>query len=124
MKPYEIFTAGGKEYKAKITASSVVEFEERLNCGIIDAMARVTQVRYLADYYFAALKPMNPEVKTKNDVITLFDDFFLSGGTLDDLQTLLLEIMHTSGLIDQEAIDTSKKLKEKQRKLMQEQLMK
>lgn len=122
MKPYEIFTAAGKEYKAKITALSAVEFEEKLNCGIIDALNRIGQLRYLADFYFAALKPLNPEIKTKNDVLALIDDYMSGGGTLEELQDTLMEILHTSGLINQEAIDVTKKFKEKQKESLKESL--
>lgn len=121
-KLYEKLSVGGVEYDLKISTANAVQLETELKTDILSGLDNILQINVLAQYYFAALKGQNDSINTINDVYTLFDDAILEGRTYDELQQLIVKVLVVSGIMTQEAYDTSKKAMEKQREALQKLL--
>lgn len=122
MKPYETLTVCGSEYKFKLTTANAVRLEAELKTDLLRGMERLGEIGVLAKYYYYAAKSMNDNIDKIDDVYQLFDDYITDGGTYSQLQDLIVEIMLTSGILSQEAYDTTKKLTEEQKTALQKLL--
>lgn len=110
MKVHEILTVGGSEYYLKITAAHAVKLEEDLGTDLITGMDKLAEVKTLAKYYYAAAKAQNDAIRTIEDVYQLFDDYVTAGGTLDDLQFLMMDVLVTSGILTKDVNEAQKKM--------------
>jgi len=119
MKPYETLTVCGSEIHLKITAANAVKLEEELGTDIMTGLEKIAEVRTLARYYFYAAVSQNDSINKIDDIYQLFDDYVTEGGTLDELQRFVLEILLTSGILTEEVQKASKKALEKQREILQ-----
>lgn len=117
MKLYETITAGGVEYKLKITALRAVVLEHELGTDLLSGLEKLTNVATLGKYYYAAMQSMN-DICGISDVYSIFDDYITDGGTYEKLQELLVETLVTSGIMTREAYDSSKKIMEKQKEAL------
>lgn len=119
MKPYETLNVGGSEYYLKITAAYAVQLEEELGTDLVSGMEKFPEIKILSKYYFAALKLMNDSIKTIEDVYMLFDSYINVGGTLDELQTLMMDVLETSGILAKEVNASQKKMLQTRRETLQ-----
>lgn len=119
MKPYETLTVCGKEYHLKITTAYAVKLEEELKTDIYTGLDKLAEIKTLAKYYFYAAVAQNDDINDINDVYQLIDDYIADGGTIEELQKLVYEILLTSGILTKEVHDASKKAMEKQREVLQ-----
>lgn len=110
MKVYETLNVSGREYNLKITAAHAVKLEEDLGTDLITGMDKLAEVKTLAKYYYAAGKAMNDDIRTIDDVYQLFDDYILGGGTMDDLQFLMMDVLVTSGILTRDVNEAQKKM--------------
>ena len=122
MKPYETLTVCGSEYKFKLTTANAVRLEAELKTDLLSGLERLGEIGVLAKYYYYAAVSMNDSINKIDDIYQLFDDYITDGGTYSQLQDLIIEIMLTSGILSQEAYDTTKKLTEEQKTALQKLL--
>jgi hypothetical protein len=122
MKPYETLTVCGCEYHLKLTTANAVKLEEQLGTDLLSGLEKLTEIRTLAKYYFAAGVSLNDNINTIDDVYQLFDDYITDGGTYDTLQRLVLDILLSSGILTPEAREAQKKAEEKQREALKKLL--
>lgn len=121
MKPYIVLKAGDKEYRLKISNASAIELEDDLNCSIMEGLNRLGEIRILAKYLKAALRPL--ENVTHEETLEIMDDYVATGGKIEDLYDVILEVMENSGYIKREALDASKKLQAQLQNKMAEKLL-
>jgi hypothetical protein len=119
MKPYETLTVCGKDYHLKITTAYAVKLEEELKTDIYTGLDKLAEIKTLAKYYFYAAVAQNDDINDINDVYQLIDDYIADGGTIEELQKFVYEILLTSGILTKEVHDASKKAMEKQREVLQ-----
>jgi len=122
MKPYEVLTVCGSEYKFKLTTANAVKLEAELKTDLLSGLERLGEIGVLAKYYYYAAVSLNDSISKIDDVYQLFDDYITDGGTYSQLQDLIVEIMLTSGILSKEAYDTKKKLTEEQKTALQKLL--
>lgn len=115
MKPFETLTVSGKEYNLKITMGEMVKLEAKIGSDLLTGMEKLIAATTLAEYYFAALKPFNDSISTIEDVYQLIDDFITEGGTYEDLQLKMVEVLVLSGVMSQKAYEITKKATAKQK---------
>lgn len=115
MKPYETLTVCGSEYHLKITTANAVKLEEDIKTDLLSGLEKLTEVKTLAKYYYAAASSLNDSINSLEDVYQLFDDYITEGGELDALQKLMIEVLLVSGILSRETYDMQKKLTEKQK---------
>lgn len=119
MKPYIVLKAGDKEYRLKISNASAIELEDDLNCSIMEGLNRLGEIRVLAKYLKAALRPLENSAET----LEIMDDYVAAGGKIEDLYDVILEVMENSGYIKREALDASKKIQAQLQNKMAEKLL-
>ena len=122
MKPYETLTVCGSEIHLKITAANAVKLEEELGTDLYTGLDKLAEIKTLAKYYFYAAVAQNDDINDINDVYQLIDDYIADGGTIEELQKLVYEILLVSGILTKEVHDASKKAMEKQREVLQKLL--
>ena len=122
MKPYEVLTVCGSEYKFKLTTANAVRLESELKTDLLSGLEWLGEIGVLAKYYYYAAVSLNDSISKIDDVYQLFDDYITDGGTYSQLQDLIVEIMLTSGILSKEAYDTTKKLTEEQKTALQKLL--
>ena len=110
MKAYEVLSVGGSEYNLKITAAHAVDLENVLGTDLISGIEKFAEIKTLAQYYLAAAKTMNDSIRKIEDVYQLFDDYILGGGTMDELQILMMDVLETSGILAKEVNEAQKKM--------------
>jgi len=113
MKPFEVLVVGGSEYNLKITTANAVKLEEQLGTDLLSGLEKLGEIKTLAKYYFAAAV-INDNISSIDDVYQLFDDYIVGGGTYEELQRLMIEVLVTSGIMTKQVYDASKKAREKQ----------
>lgn len=122
MKPYIVLKVGKDDYRLRISTSSAIELEDKLNCSVVDGLNRIAEMRVLAKYVYAASNQLNDGINTETDALDLIDEYTMQGNKIEDLFNVILEVMENSGYIKREAIEMSKKLtaqlQEKQAKLL------
>ena len=114
MKPYETLMVSGSEIHLKITTAYAVKLEDDIKTDLMSGLQKLAEIRILAKYYFAATVSQNDSITTIDDVYQLFDDYITGGGTYEELQKLMIEVLVTSGIMKKEVYDASKKAMEKQ----------
>lgn len=119
MKPYETLTVCGKAYHLKITTAYAVKLEEALGTDLYTGLDKLAEIKTLAKYYLYAAVAQNDDINDINDVYQLIDDYIADGGTIEELQKLVYEILLTSGILTKEVHDASKKAMKKQREVLQ-----
>ena len=122
MKPYEVFTVCGSEYHLKITTANAVKLEAELKTDVLSGLEKLSEIGILAKYYYYAAVSLNDGINKIDDVYSLFDDYITDGGTYEQLQELVIEILLISGILSKEMHETTKKVKEKQKKALQQLL--
>lgn len=113
MKPFEVLVVGGSEYNLKITTANAVKLEEKLGTDLLSGLEKIGEIKTLAKYYFAAAV-INDSISSIDDVYQLFDDYIVGGGTYEELQRLMIEVLVTSGIMTKQVYEASKKAREKQ----------
>lgn len=113
MKPFEVLVVSGSEYNLKITTANAVKLEEQLGTDLLSGLEKLGEIKTLAKYYFAAAV-INDSISSIDDVYQLFDDYIVGGGTYEELQRLMVEVLVTSGIMTKQVYEASKKAREKQ----------
>ena len=121
-KPYETLTVCGTEYHFKITTAHAVALEKKLGTDLLSGTEKIAEIGTLAEYYFSAGASLNDGINKIEDVYQLFDDYVTDGGSLEALQELVYDILHTSGIITDKAAESIKKAREKQLEALQKLL--
>ncbi len=122
MKPYEVLTVCGSEYKFKFTTANAVKLEAELKTDILSGLDKLAEIGTLAKYYLYAGVSMNDSINKIDDVYQLFDDYIIEGGSIEQLQELVIEILLTSGILSEKVHEATKKIKEEQRQALQKLL--
>lgn len=118
MKPYEVLTVCGSEYKLKLTTANAVRLESELKTDLLNGMSSLGEIGVLAKYYYYAAVSLNDSINKIDDIYQLFDDYITDGGSYEQLRDLTVEIMMTSGILLKEVYDTTKKLTEEQKQAL------
>lgn len=121
MKPFEVLVVGGSEYNLKITTANAVKLEEQLGTDLLSSLEKLGEIKTLAKYYLAA-SVINDSISSIDDVYQLFDDYIVGGGTYEELQRLMIEVLVTSGIMTKQVYEASKKAREKQLKALKKLL--
>lgn len=119
MNPYETLTVGGSEYYLKITAAYAVKLEKDIGTDLVSGIEMFPKIEILSQYYLAALKLMNDSISKIEDVYLLFDSYIAGGGTLDELQILMMDVLETSGILAKEVNEAQKKMLQTRRETFQ-----
>lgn len=122
MKPYETLNVCGSEYHFKITAANAVKLENELDKDLISGLDRAAEIGTLAKYLYYAGVSLNDSISTIDDVYTLIDDYITDGGSVEELQNFVVEVLYTSGILSQKMYDASKKFTGKQQDALQKLL--
>lgn len=103
-----------KEYQLRLTTSNIVKLETEEGLGILEILEKSTEIGVLAKCFLYAAKPYSDEINSVDDVYMLFDEYFLSGGSVTDLQLKLVDVYYSSGLFTDEVYNTYKEVYKKQ----------
>ena len=68
MKPYEVLTVCGSEYKFKFTTANAVKLEAELKTDILSGLDKLAEIGTLAKYYLYAGVSMNDGINKIDDV--------------------------------------------------------
>ena len=124
MKPFETLKVCGRDYQFKITTAYAVQLEEALGTDIISSMEKLTALGTLSKYLYYAAVSQNDDINKIEDIYQLIDDYIMDGGTTDELQKFVIDILYTSGILAKEAYDFSKKASAEAEKVMEEAFQK
>lgn len=122
MKPYEVLTVCGSEYHFKFTTANAVKLEAELKTDILSGLDKLAEIGTLAKYYYYAAVSLNDSINKIDDVYQLFDDYITDGGSYEQLQELVIEILLTSGILSEKVYTATKKIKEEQKQALQKLL--
>lgn len=122
MKPYEVLTVCGSEYHFKLTTANAVKLEAELKTDILSGLDKLAEIGILAKYYYYAAVSLNDSINKIDDAYQLFDDYITDGGSYEQLQELVIEILLTSGILSEKVYTATKKIKEEQKQALQKLL--
>ena len=107
-KPFAYWTVGGRDYKLKLNASTIVKLEEKFKRNLLDLLNGVPPLAVMLTITQAAMKEWEHGIKYA-DVQRLFDQYCDEGGTqLTFMTDVLMEIYKVSGFFSEsqsEAMD-------------------
>ena len=102
---YIDFTAGGKEYKLRLSIRATVALEKQLGVNPLmifgdgDKMPTITEMVYILH---ASLQQLNHGI-TLDNAYSIFEDWLNDGNTITDFLPIIIEIYKASGIIKQDA---------------------
>lgn len=102
MKPFESLMVGGREYNLKITTANAVKLEESIGSDLLTGLNKLAEIKVLAKYFFYAAKSLNDSITEIEDIYSLFDDYITGGGNYENLQTLIIDVLVSSGIMTKE----------------------
>jgi len=120
MKPYVLLKVGDTDYRLRISTSAAIELEDKLNCSVVDGLNRMTEMRVLSKYIYAAARQLNDNIKSEGDALDLIDEYIMQGNDIEDLIDTLLDIMECSGYIKHEAVERTRDMSKKIEAQLQE----
>ena len=124
MKPYETLMVGGSEYHFKITTANAVKLEEAIGTDLLSGLNKLAEIKILSQYYFYAAKSLNDSISTIEDVYQLFDDYVVGGGNYETLQTFIIDVLVSSGIMTTENSEQIKTMHEAKKKMATDQMEK
>ncbi len=99
-KPFVLMKVEDREYKLKLSASAVVELEQRLGKGLIELMQEMQKVTVQVNFLWAALQRYQHGVDMAA-ATGIYDDYLASDGNINDYMELIAEVMRESGFLPQ-----------------------
>lgn len=98
---YIDFTAGGKDYKLRLTTRDIISLEKQLGCNplaIFGSGDTLPSVTTMIQILHASLQNLQHGI-TLNDAYSIFDDYLADGNTMTDFLPVIVDIYKVSGLI-------------------------
>lgn len=123
MKPFEVLVVGGSEYNLKITTANAVKLEEQIGTDLLNGLGKLAEIGTLAKYFFAAAR-LNDSIEKIDDVYQLFDDYLAQGGSYDELQALIIDVLVLSGILTEKSGESFRLLNDAKKKMSLEQMEK
>lgn len=124
MKPYETLMVGGSEIQLKITTANAVKLEESIGSDLLTGLNKLAEIKVLAKYFFYAAKSLNDDITEIEDIYSLFDDYITGGGNYENLQTLIIDVLVSSGIMTKENRDQMMEFNEAKKKMTKDQMEK
>ena len=101
-RPFAVLTAGGRDYRLKITTNSAIEAEKKLGTSLARAWLRLDEVQVQTVILHAALQGFEPGM-TFEAAAAVRDSFIAEGGDMDTLADIFKEVYICSGFMKREA---------------------
>lgn len=101
---YVDFSAGGKDYKLRLTTRSIIQLEKQIGCNplmIFGDGSRMPQITTLVAILNASLQALNHGI-TMNDSYDIFDAYLADGHSLTDFIAVIVNLYKVSGIIPEE----------------------
>lgn len=98
---YVDFTAGGKEYKLRLSTRNIMALEKQIGCNpvmIFGNGEKVPTITIMVTVLHASLQQLNHGI-TMDDAFGIFDDWLEDGHVMTDFIPIILEIYRVSGII-------------------------
>lgn len=113
MKSYVLLKVGDTDYRLRISTSAAIELEDKLNCSVVDGLNRMTEMRVLSKYIYAAARQLNDNIKSEGDALDLIDEYTMQGNNIESLFDVMLDVMECSGYIKHEAVELTRDMSKK-----------
>ena len=101
---YVDFSAGGKDYKLRLTTRSIIQLEKQIGCNplmIFGDGSQMPQITTLVAILNASLQALNHGI-TMNDSYDIFDAYLADGHSLTDFIAVIVNLYTVSGIIPEE----------------------
>ena len=101
---YVDFSAGGKDYKLRLTTRSIIQLEKQIGCKplmIFGDGSQMPQITTLVAILNASLQALNHGI-TMNDSYDIFDAYLADGHSLTDFIAVIVNLYKVSGIIPEE----------------------
>ena len=101
---YVDFSAGGKDYKLRLTTRSIIQLEKQIGCNplmICGDGSQMPQITTLVAILNASLQALNHGI-TMNDSYDIFDAYLADGHSLTDFIAVIVNLYKVSGIIPEE----------------------
>lgn len=96
--PFAIWNIGDDSYKLKLSAGAVIAAEKELGRGLVASLENADSVNVQTIFLHAAMQKFNANT-TRATVNDLYDDYMDLGGTIEDIMTLIREVLTVSGFL-------------------------
>lgn len=98
MKTYYTFTAGGEEYKLRLTASAIMSIEKKLNKSLFAALETIQEnmVETIITILWGAMQPFNANFSFEK-ATNLFDQYIDDGHSIEELMMEINALFESSG---------------------------
>ena len=97
-------SAGGKDYKLRLTTRSIIQLEKQIGCNplmIFGDGSQMPQITTLVAILNASLQALNHGI-TMNDSYDIFDAYLADGHSLTDFIAVIVNLYKVSGIIPEE----------------------
>ena len=101
---YIDFTAGGKEYKLRLSIRNTVALEKQLGCNPLMVFGegdKVQTITVMVQILHASLQQLNHGI-TLDNAYDIFEEWLNDGHVMTDFLPIIIEIYKVSGIIKEE----------------------
>lgn len=102
---YVDFSAGGKDYKLRLSTRNIVVLEKELGCNplaILGDGSTFPTVSAMVAILHASLQQLNHGI-TRDDAYDIFDAWLADGNQIAEFLYVILDVYRISGIIDKDA---------------------
>lgn len=95
---YTSWTVNGQDYKLYLSARGTIELENKYKKPWPEILQGITSLETLLNVIWASAKKYHPDI-TFDEILDLYDDYLVSGGTYEDVVNLVKDILTSSGFL-------------------------
>ena len=98
MNKFYTFTAGGEEYKMRLTASAIMAIEKKLGKSLFAALEGIqdNMMETITAIIWGAMQPLNANFPFEK-ATDLFDQYIDDGNSIEDLMLEINSLFEASG---------------------------
>ena len=90
------------KYECKLSTRAMLSIEKALGDNPINLMYKddgIPSLNVMLNILFYTMRKNNPQIKTVDNVIDIYDDYIAEGGSLGGLAKFIIELIQDSGMV-------------------------
>lgn len=107
---YTTFSAGGKDYKLRLSTRAIVEVEKKLNKNMLNIFTSLaTNQLPLTNDLMVLLQASMQQYQhgiTLDNVYDIYDAYLADGNSLPDFYEVIFDLFKVSGIIKDDAVES------------------
>jgi hypothetical protein len=107
---YTIWNVNGEEYKLRLTTLQAMQVEKQLDMGMTEAVQHLADSTVIVTIIWGSMQQFQHGTNIK-DVCAIYDEYLESGGNLEAILDIIMELLAQIGIGEKSEIKNKKRRK-------------